>query len=258
MKKSLQQGFTLVELAIALMIIGLLIGAVLKGQELVQNARDTQWVRQLASYRTATAAFQLQYNALPGDFLRATTRLRNCSSPCANGNNNKQITNYYSPPGASRTPSYYAYGLGDAYPTGENRNFWIHLAKADLITGVNADYTGTYSATPGVEVPAGVAEGSSVGIEHYSGTPTWGSTSFTSDNYLVIFHVTTGQPAIYPRTAAFIDAKLDDGLALTGDVRPIGIQGINGGAPVSPCIDGSNQYGVLSKEIACYLQVRIK
>ncbi|EGW55755.1 prepilin-type N-terminal cleavage/methylation domain-containing protein [Candidatus Endoriftia persephonae] len=71
MKK--QNGFTLVEISIVLVIIGLLIGGILKGQEMIQNAKYKNFVQQIDSYRAAVYAFQDRYKALPGDFNKATT-----------------------------------------------------------------------------------------------------------------------------------------------------------------------------------------
>lgn len=77
-----QNGFTLVELAIVMTIIGLLIGGILKGQELMQNARVTATVAQVKSYESATFTFIDKYSALPGDLVTASERLPGCDENC--------------------------------------------------------------------------------------------------------------------------------------------------------------------------------
>ncbi len=62
-----QTGFTLVEIAIVLVIIGLILGGVLKGQVLIDNAKYKNFVKQIESYRAAVYTFQDTYRALPGD-----------------------------------------------------------------------------------------------------------------------------------------------------------------------------------------------
>lgn len=64
---SSSEGFLLVEVALALMIIGLLVGGVLKGKDLLDNSRLHATIRNLESYKTAAYLFQSQYGALPGD-----------------------------------------------------------------------------------------------------------------------------------------------------------------------------------------------
>jgi prepilin-type N-terminal cleavage/methylation domain-containing protein len=65
--KSRQAGFTLVEIAIVMVIIGLLIGGVLKGQAMVQNAKVKRVVKQADEVRAAVMAFYDKYGVYPGD-----------------------------------------------------------------------------------------------------------------------------------------------------------------------------------------------
>ena len=62
-----QSGFTLVEIAIVLVIIGLILGGVLKGQVLIENAKYKSFVKDIESYRAGFYTFQDTYRALPGD-----------------------------------------------------------------------------------------------------------------------------------------------------------------------------------------------
>jgi prepilin-type N-terminal cleavage/methylation domain-containing protein len=69
MKKMMndQRGFTLVEIAIVMVIIGLLIGGVLKGQAMVQNAKVKRVVKQGDEVRAAVMTFYDKYGVYPGD-----------------------------------------------------------------------------------------------------------------------------------------------------------------------------------------------
>src|SRR5688500_9751953 len=86
--KTRQQGFTLIEIAIVLVIIGLLLGGVLKGQELITGARVRNFIQQQDGVKAAYFGFLDRFRALPGDYLNATGTIAGVAvtTACNNGN----------------------------------------------------------------------------------------------------------------------------------------------------------------------------
>lgn len=114
-----QNGFTLVEMAIVLVIIGLILGAVLKGQELINNAKLK---RAYNMQREVTAAFYTyydKYGKYPGDDNTATTRWAGVT----NGDNSGLI---------DPNPLSLTCAAGD---TTETCQAWMHMRSANLLTG---------------------------------------------------------------------------------------------------------------------------
>lgn len=131
--KTKEHGFTLVELAIVMIIIGLLIGGVLKGQQLVQNAKVSATITQLKGFTAAYNSFLDAYASVPGDMRNATTRVSGCNTGnfCVNGDGNSIVGDY----GGDFSIVNQA-GTNSA-PEVETSMFWKELALADLITGVD-------------------------------------------------------------------------------------------------------------------------
>lgn len=132
-----QQGFTLVEIAIVMVIIGLLLGGVLKGQEVITNARLKRVVSDFNAISAAVFTYQDRYRALPGDDRTASSKFT--STPPANGTGNGQIAgNFYS-----------------TNDSDESRLVWRHLREAGLVAGSEDDFeqpTHVYGGVMGVEI----------------------------------------------------------------------------------------------------------
>lgn len=209
-----ESGFTLVELAIVMIIIGLLIGGILKGQELIANAQTTATIAQIKAFDGAISSFRDKYRAVPGDMPNAGNRLSNCANSCATG--------------AAAGP------LGDGQITAANIDnqpaigsegvrAFTHLAASDLISGVDTDFDGLISNNFGDGLPeAELGGGFWAG---YAAGPVGGVANSRRGHYLVLTGLAAdtgsgnGIPAV---RAGQVDRKIDDGMAATGDVRASG------------------------------------
>ncbi|MDX1610182.1 MAG: prepilin-type N-terminal cleavage/methylation domain-containing protein [Halofilum sp. (in: g-proteobacteria)] len=80
------RGFTLIEASVVLVIVALLLTAILQGQSLIEGARYKSLKRDIGDYREAFEAFRQRYNALPGDFAAAESRLGLAGGADGNGN----------------------------------------------------------------------------------------------------------------------------------------------------------------------------
>lgn len=114
-----EQGFTLVEIAIVLVIIGLLIGGVLKGQEMITNAKVSKVENDYKGITAAILAYQDRYGVMPGDDPAASTRFPGTWVAADNGNGNGVIQG----------------GWNSTNNTQESRKIWKHLRGAGFIKG---------------------------------------------------------------------------------------------------------------------------
>lgn len=218
-----EAGFTLVELAIVMVIIGLLIGGILKGQELIANAKVTATIGQINGVDGALSTFRDKYGVLPGDMTNGDARIPNCNvALCgAPGDGNGRIDDR----------------LVGILPIGadENANAFRQMAAADLLSGISSEGAVTF----GDGLPAGkLGGGFFVGFTPTGAIANFASAGASAGHYLTytgaLADVGPNGGVITASQAATIDRKMDDGLPDSGVIR-----GNTGGAAPNACITGA-------------------
>lgn len=217
-----QKGFTLVELAIVMIIIGLLIGGVLKGQELIENAKVTSTISTLKSFQAAQNTFKDTYGGIPGDLANATARIRGCNvdNDCESGNGNSivgRLFTAFDPGGA--VPDFNTGGVGSQNQ--ENTQYWKHLTLANLITGINPAANTTTPIWGETNPSSPVGGGYTIAYWNYTLEPPLvvnGHSFFLTREVDGFAATTSGMGVITSKAASNIDRKLDDGLPYSGDI----------------------------------------
>jgi prepilin-type N-terminal cleavage/methylation domain-containing protein len=213
-----QFGFSLVELSIVLVILGLLTGGILGGQALIRAAELRAVPAELARHTTAVQSFRDKYFALPGDMINATAfwgvragtgsdvachQTINTTTGTCNGNGDGRID----------------FVAGDA-TFGERFLGWQHLVRAGLIEGNYTGASGSASTEVRVRVtnlPPMKLPNTQVHFWFAPGPQTSNIQYFDGPYSHNTFGVTnsSGYP-LSPEEAWNIDTKLDDGRPATG------------------------------------------
>jgi prepilin-type N-terminal cleavage/methylation domain-containing protein len=187
-----QQGFTLVEIAIVLVIIGLLLGGILKGQEMITQAKIKNAISDFSGISAAYQGYLDRYRFIPGDDPCAGTPTPGaCSATAArwtgatSGNGNGQVAGKYN-----------SFTAAD-----ESRLFWQHLRLAGFIAG-SGDNQPFNAVTGMIGVQTGDAQTPTIG-------PVWGG-------LVSLIMCSANLP---DKIATAVDAQMDDGLPDKGTVR---------------------------------------
>jgi prepilin-type N-terminal cleavage/methylation domain-containing protein len=285
LKNIKQKGFTLVELAIVLVIIGLIVSGVLVGQDLIKAAELRATVRQVQEFQVGVNTFIGKYSSIPGD--ADSDKYGLCD-----GEDD-------SPSGCSAVATANAAGsgcdgeanLGDGdgliedsngailEHTGEIACFWSHLTTPgkELIKGV---FDGFEDATPAADVNDVVGE-NMPGLKF--GSTGWGVFNDGTYNYFTTGVSGSHATDLYASTTDFvpidafnIDDKIDDGVPTTGDVittnghaTAINSQAeagsfltyTNGGASAADCINSTptpDEYQFTATANECKLRFKMQ
>ena len=245
------RGFTLVELSIVLVIIGLLVGGVLSGQSLIRASQLKSVISDYQRFYAATSTFEDKFQALPGDFANAQSSWgaqgTNCSGAVGtitttgtcNGNNNGNID-----------------GAPGAAMSGEYLQFWRQLALAGLIEG---SYTGISVVNgaenvPGTNTPRSRISNAGWGVEYqgvYPGVVNWQFAGIYGNLFVFGAYAAgswSDSSALSPPEAWNIDTKVDDGKPGTGKVVVNDIANCTNAASVT---DYNAVYALSTSSVLC-------
>ncbi|MDO8775530.1 MAG: prepilin-type N-terminal cleavage/methylation domain-containing protein [Burkholderiaceae bacterium] len=191
-----QGGFTLVEIAIVLVIVGLLLAGVLKGQELIENSKIKNIAKDMDALSASVLSYRDRYKALPADEVGNTTTMYGWAANVGGGDNNGLI-------GAATVDPF-------TVIAGENVNAFRALRYAGFIGGNPAD--------AGANARPAHAAGGNVAL----GNTLWG----LSGNVVCLNNLTG-------KFAGALDRLIDDGVNTTGIVRASTVAPTVTGAPAA-------------------------
>jgi len=213
--KSQQSGFTLVEIAIVLVIIGLLLGGILKGQELINSAKVKNLANDFRVIPTYIYAFQDKFKALPGDDAQVTAHVQGATlaTTPAGTVGNGVINGHWNTTTA----------------TDESFLFWQHVRLANLAAGPTDVTDPTYTPKNAVGGTLGISGASTPLLQVAGMTGTYQVCS----------------AGILGKFAKQLDVQMDDGNTATGSLRVVADGAAMGAAAIATtAIDEAANYTV--------------
>jgi len=195
--KNRQQGFTLVEIAIVLVIIGLLLGGILKGQEMITQAKIKNVIADFSGVSAAYHGYQDRYRAIPGDDPNAATRWTTAPAAIA-GSGNGVVGGTYN----NTCPAVSAVG------TPESCMWWDHLRRAGFVSGNGAQQPfNAVTGQIGVQTGDGAAAPAATMLNAAAG-----------NGFVGLIMCSANLP---DKIAIAVDTQMDDGNSNQGSVRSL-------------------------------------
>ena len=192
-------AFTLLELSVVLVIIGLIVGGVLVGNDLIRMSKTYKFIAEVSTIQSQLNLFKLRYNALPGDMANASNFWSSCSGRSCNGNGDGAIDN------------------------AETSFVWEILYKSGIEKNEYISCLFCLSGTPGPDVANKNYKQSQADnfVYHKIGGNGWGQNVIHMGGAWLngSQNGDINIPIMYPVISMGIDAKLDDGKGNTGKIK---------------------------------------
>lgn len=211
--RTAEKGFSLVELSIVLVILGLLVGGILAGQSLIRAAELRSITTEQGRFVTAMSAFRDKYFAMPGDFARASE----FGWGSYNGDSDGLIDATTSITSATNPGT-----------INEVSAIWIHLSSAGLVEGSYTIFASTSTPVLATNIPRSKLNGAGWAASNLGSVLPTSATHFPANygNAFLIGAVNstnTNEPSgvMKAEEAWNIDTKMDDGRADNGSVFSI-------------------------------------
>jgi prepilin-type N-terminal cleavage/methylation domain-containing protein len=215
-----QRGFTLTEIAIVMIIIGLLLGGILKGQEMIAQAKIKNLVADFSGVSAAYHGYGDRYRAVPGDDAAAASRWTT-PTVATSGNGDGQISGTYNNDNTACVPSV------------ESCSWWDHLRRAGFM------------ANSGASQPRNLASGL-IGVQSGDGVaPTYGPVLGGAGGAGGFYGLTICSADLRDKFATALDLQMDDGGRTTGTMRGILQAASNPPIPADatdPTVGGTDSY----------------
>ena len=227
------KGFSLVELSVVVVIIGLLVAGITFGAELIAISKVNSVISDFHRYHSAYNNFRATYQEKPGDFSEGATYCTDSSS----GDRDGVIE--FNPTAAAD----------------EANQAWYHMSKAGLIPDSISERDSDSTAyTAGIHAPGSQVDGAAF---HLSGTaPTGVTLEHSGSNALHLAKPGTaaqglGAPSVSPAFAASLDKKVDDGTPGQGSIRSA-----KGTSTTDGCVSG-DAYNVTDQDEECVVSYKL-
>jgi len=227
MKKNNNSGFSLVEMTVVIVVIGIIVGAVVSSKSMLRNYRVMSVISDVEEFRASIDAFSSKYKSLPGDMSDAADYWSACTDTggnTCNGDDNGMVEYV-------------------ATAAREDLRAWEHLNHAEMVKN---DFTGREDVSGNlvVDVNVPISKTKSGAFDLFYYTDSTGRVG-NMIRFASVNGANLDAGVITPQEAENIDLKIDDGKSLSGEVVGENGDGVTGCIDTVPTPDEYDLDGVV-------------